>query len=74
MKQFSTARNTQRDSQSYTEKRRGRREIEVIRRRKGRVRRGENNPAINLIPKCSPQPGTPRETHRVIHRREEGGR
>ena len=74
MKQFSTARNTQRDSQSYIEKRRGRREIEVTRRRKGRVKRGENNLAINLIPKCSPQPGTPREIHRVIYRREEGGR
>ena len=29
VKQFSTARDTQRDSQSYIEKRRGRREIEV---------------------------------------------
>jgi len=35
VKQFSTARDTQRDSQSYTEKRRGRREIEVTRRRRG---------------------------------------
>ena len=39
MKQFSTARNTQRDSQSYIEKRRGRREIEMFRKRKGRVKR-----------------------------------
>ena len=38
MKQFSTAGNTQRDSQSYTEKKRGRREIQVTRRRKGRVK------------------------------------
>jgi len=36
VKQFSTAGNTQRDSQSYTEKKRGRREIQVTRRRKGR--------------------------------------
>ena len=35
MKQFSTARNAQRDSQSHTEKRRGRRETEVARRRRG---------------------------------------
>ena len=35
MKQFSTARDTQRGSQSYMEKRRGRREIEVTRRRRG---------------------------------------
>ena len=35
MKSFSTARDTQRGSQSYMEKRRGRREIEVTRRRRG---------------------------------------
>ena len=34
-KSFSTVRDTQRGSQSYMEKRRGRREIEVTRRRKG---------------------------------------
>ena len=33
----------------------------MTRRREGRVKRGENNLAINLSPKCSPQPGTPRE-------------
>ena len=33
MKSFSTVRDTQRGSQSYMEMRRGRREIEVIRRR-----------------------------------------
>ena len=36
LKQFSTARNIQKDSQRYIEKRRGRREIEVTRRGKGR--------------------------------------
>jgi len=35
VKQFSMARNTQRDTQSYIEKRIGRREVEVTRRRKG---------------------------------------
>jgi len=35
MKSFSTVRDTQRGSQSYMEKRRGRREIEVTRRRRG---------------------------------------
>ena len=34
MKRFSTVRDTQRGSQSYMEKRRGRREIEVTRRRR----------------------------------------
>ena len=33
VKRFSTVRDTQRDAQSYMEKRRGRREIEVTRRR-----------------------------------------
>ena len=38
VKQLFTLRNTQRDSQSYIEKRRGRKEIEVTRGRKGRVK------------------------------------
>ena len=37
MKSFSTVRDTQRDSQSYMEKRRGRKEIEVTRRRRGAI-------------------------------------
>ena len=52
MKEFSTARDTQRGSQSYMEKRRGRREIEVTRRRRGRVKRGKSNLASNQFPKC----------------------
>ena len=39
MKSFSTVRDTQRGTQSYMEKRRGRREIEVTRRRKGESKR-----------------------------------
>ena len=35
MKRFSTVRDTQKGSQSYMEKRRGRREIEVTRRKRG---------------------------------------
>ena len=65
MKQFSTARDTQRVSQSYTEKKRGRREIEVTRRRRGVIKRGETDLANNQFPKRSPQPGTPKEIHRV---------
>jgi len=45
VKQFSTARVTKRGSQSYMEKRRGRREIEVTKRR-----RGESNQASNHTP------------------------
>ena len=65
VKQFFMARDTKRDSQSYMEKRRGRREIEVTRRRRGGVKRGESSLVSNQFPKCSPQPGTPREIHRV---------
>ena len=63
MKKFSTVRDTQRGSQSYMEKRRGRREVEVTRRRREEVKRGETNLASNQFPKCSPQPRTPREIH-----------
>ena len=71
MKSFSTVRDTQRGSKSYMEKRRGRREIEVTRRRRGAVKRGETNIANNQFPKCLPQPGTLRDIHRVKYRREE---
>ena len=71
VKRFSTVRDTQRGSQSYMEKRRGRREIEVTRRRRGGIKKGESNLASNQFPMCSPQPGTPREVHRVTWRREE---
>ena len=60
-KRFSTVRDTQKGLLSYMEKRRGRREIEVIRRRRGGFKRGESNLASNQIPMCSPLPGTPRE-------------
>ena len=40
MKSFSTVRDTQRSSQSYMEKRRGRREIEVTKRRRGGNQKG----------------------------------
>ena len=65
VKRFSTVRDTQRGSQSYMKKRRGRREIEVTRRRRGEIKRGESSLASNQIPKCSPQSGTLREVHGV---------
>ena len=40
VKRFSTVRNTQRGSQSYMEKGRGRREIDVTRRRRGGNKKG----------------------------------
>ena len=66
MKQFSTARDTQRVSQSYMEKKRGRREIEVTRRRGGGLKRRETSLASDQFPKHSPQPGTPKEIHRGV--------
>ena len=55
----------QRFSQSYTEKRRGRKETEVARRIKGGLNRRETDPASYQFPKCSPPSGTHKEIHRV---------
>ena len=62
-------RDTQRVSQSYMEKRRGRREIEVTRRRRGRIKRGESKLASNHFPMCSPQSGPLRDVHGVTQKR-----
>ena len=74
MQRFSTVRDTQRGTQSYMEKRRGRREIEVTRRRRGGIKRGESKLASNHFPMCSPKSGSLRDVHRVTQRREDGGR
>ena len=74
MKSFSTVRDTRRGSQSYMEKRRGGREIEVTRRRSRGIKRGESKLASNHFPMCSPQSGSLRDVHGVTQRREEGGR
>ena len=66
VKIFSTVRDTQRGSQSYIEKRRGRREREVTRRRRGGVKREKTNLASNQFPMCSPQSGMGKEAHGVI--------
>ena len=68
---LSTFWNPQRGSWSYTEKKRGRKEIEVTRRRKGgikrreRERKRERDLASNQLLKCSSQLGTLREIHKV---------
>ena len=74
IKSFSTVRDTQRGSKSYTEKRRGMREIEVTRKRRGGIKRGKSKLASNHFLMYSPQPGSLRDVHGVIQRREEGGR
>jgi len=65
VKRSSTVRDTERSSQSYMERRRGRREIEVTRRRRGGIKKGESNLVCNQFPMCSPQSGTLREVHGV---------
>ena len=65
VKRFSLVRDTQRVSQSYMEKRRGRREIEVTRRKRGGIKRGDSSLASNQFPMCSPQSGILREVHGV---------
>ena len=51
------------------EKKRGRKEVDVTRRRRQGVKRGESSLASNQFPMCSPQSGTLREVHRVTWRR-----
>ena len=72
MKSFSTVRDTLRGTQSYMEKRRGRRETEATRRRRGN-HKGEGKLASNHFPMCSPQSGLLRDVYGVTQRREEGG-
>ena len=53
-------------SEMFTKlQRRGRKETEVARRIKGGIKRRETDLASNQFPKCSPQPRTHKEIHRV---------
>ena len=45
----------------------------MTRRIKGGIKRRETDLGSNQFPKCSPQPGTPREIHRVKQRRQGEG-
>ena len=74
VKRFSTVGDTQRVSQSYMEKRRGRRMFEVIRMRLGGIKREESKLSSNPFLMCGPQSGPLRDIHGVIQRREERGR
>ena len=69
MESFSIVRVAWRGTQTYMEKRRGRREIEVTRRIRGEVKRRESKLASNHFPMCSPQSGSLRDVHRVTQRR-----
>ena len=59
----------QRCSQSYTEKRKARKETEVARRIKGGIKKRETDLASNQFPKCSPQPRTPRDSQSEVEKR-----
>ena len=75
-KSFSTVRDTQKVSQSYMEKRRGRRELEVTRMRSGGIKRGESKLASNQFLMCATQSGCSqmfKELYRE-EKREEGDR
>ena len=71
MKRVSTVRDTQRVSQSYIEKRRGRREIDVTRKRRGGIKRGETNLPIISSLSVLHSPGHPKTLTELI--REEKG-
>ena len=62
---LSTIWTAQRCSRSYTEKRRVRKETEVARRIKGRIKRRETDSGSNQFPKYSSPFGTHKEIHRV---------
>ena len=68
MKRFSTVRDTQRGSQSYMKKRRGRKEIEMSRRRKRGTQEERDRSTQFSVAQ------TPTEIHRIGLGREGGGR
>ena len=76
MKNFSTVRDPRRGTQSYMEKRRGRREIEVTRRRRGESK-GERASYPVITSLCALHSLDPSEMFTELHReekREEGDR
>ena len=64
VKQCSIARGTLRGSQLHGKEKREEGDRGDQEEKRG-VKGGENNLTSNQFPKCSPQPGTPREIHRV---------
>ena len=64
-KQFSTFWNIQRDAESHREEKREEGDRGDQKEKEG-IKKGENSLASNQFPKCSPQPGTPREIHRLM--------
>ena len=71
MKSFSTVRDTWRGTQSYMEKRREEGDRGGQEDKSGNQK--ETDPASNQFPKCSPQPRTDKEIHRVDRKEKEEG-
>ena len=71
MKSFFTVRDTWGGTQSCMEKRRGRREIVVTKRKRGGIKKGESKLASNHFPMCSAQSAPLRDVHGVTQWREE---
>ena len=69
---FATAWNTQRDSQSWVEQRGGRKEIEVISRRGGGVKRRETDLACIQFPKYVLQSQEHPKRFTMLGRKEKG--
>ena len=69
MKSFSTVRDTQRGTQSYMEKRRGRRELEVDQEEKRGNQRGERKLAV-ITSLCALHSLDPSEMFTELHREE----
>ena len=67
-------RDTQRGSQSYMKKRRGRRQIEMSRRRKRGTHEERDRSTQLSVPKVFSIAQTPTEIHRIGLGREGGGR
>ena len=65
MKRFSPVRDTQRGSQSYMKKRRGRREIEMSRRRKGGTQVERDRATQLSVPRVVYVAQTPTKVHRI---------
>ena len=65
VKRFSTMRDTQRGSQSYMKKRRGRREIEMSRRRERGTQEERDRCTQLSVPKVFSVAQTPTEIHRI---------
>ena len=65
VKRFSTTRDSQRGSQSYMKKRRGRREIEMSRRRKRGTQEERERSTQLSVPKVFSVAQTPTKIHRI---------